>query len=192
MKSETGKAFFVLSCARSGSTSLARILDTAVNGTCAIEPAPNLNRETRDMMEGRIADPTAVLEKTVMPRVREGLNEVEIYGEKNVTYGPFVTCLYQLLNCKFVFLKRDGRDVVRSLINWHEKKFGSIYRECKETGRLSPIATTAAANLPVHLDTSDYARPRPLEGDPLHIEWESLTRLLRCARTIGQQSTSCI
>lgn len=181
MKSSNNQIFFVLSCARSGSTSLAKILDTAENGICAVEPMPNLNRETRDMMEGRISDPMAVLENTVIPRVRKKLTEVEVYGEKNVTYGPFIPYLYQALKCKFVFLKRDGRDVVRSLINWHEKKFGSIYRECKETGNLSPTAISAAANLPIHLDTSDYARPRPLKSDPLHAEWENLTRLEICA-----------
>ena len=181
MSDRKKKVFFVLSCARSGSTSLARILDTAENGVCAVEPVPNLNRETRDMMEGRIKDPMAVLENTVIPRVREQLEGVDVYGEKNVTYGPFIPYLYDALGCKFVFLKRDGRDVVRSLINWHEKKFGSIYRECKESGRLSPTAVSAAANLPIHLDTSDYARPRPSKEDPLHSDWEKLTRLEMCS-----------
>lgn len=181
MKNSNKQVFFILSCARSGSTSLAKILNTAENGICAVEPTPNLNRETRDMMEGRIADPMAVLENTVIPRIWKKLTEVEVYGEKNLTYGPFISYLYQALKCKFVFLKRDGRDVVRSLINWHEKKFGSIYRECKETGNLSPTAISAAANLPVHFDTSDYARPRPLKNDPLYNEWENFTRLEMCA-----------
>ena len=181
MKGSNKQVFFILSCARSGSTSLAKILDTAENGICAVEPTPNLNRETRDMMEGRISDPMAVLENTVIPRVRKKLTEVEVYGEKNLTYGPFIYYLYQALKCKFVFVKRDGRDVVRSLINWHEKKFGSIYRECKETGNLSPTAVSAAANLLAHLDTSDYARPRPRKNDPLYNEWENFTRLEMCA-----------
>lgn len=176
-----GRCFFILSCARSGSTSLARILDTAKNGLCAVEPMPNLNRETREMMEGRISNPMAVLESTVLPRVLEMLGKAEVYGEKNVTYGPFIQYLYEALKCKFVFMKRDGRDVVTSLINWHEKKFGSVYRECKETGNLSEAAIKASANLQVHWDTSDYSRPRPSRGDPLYDEWDDLTRAEMCA-----------
>ena len=176
-----GSSFFILCCARSGSTSLARILDTATNATCAVEPAPNLNRETRDMMEGRLEDPRAVINTTVVPRVQENLKEHQVYGEKNLTYGPFIPYLYDALQCKFVLLKRDGRDVVRSLMDWHEQKFGTVYRECKSPGNLSETVVQNAANLPVYLDTCDYSRPRPWKDTPLYYEWESLSREEMCA-----------
>lgn len=176
-----GKCFLILSCARSGSTSLARILDGAKNAVCTVEPHPNLNRETREMMEGRLPDARAVLKATVVKRVRENSRGRQIYGEKNVTYGPFIPHLYEMLKCKFIFLKRDGRDVVRSMMDWHERMFGSIYRECKDPGILSPRALNAAANLPVHLDTSDYARPRPCPGDPFYDEWANLSREEMCS-----------
>jgi hypothetical protein len=35
--------------------------------------------------------------------------------------------------------------------------------------------------LPIHLDTSDYARPRPSKDDPLYSEWENLTRFEMCS-----------
>jgi len=175
-----GKCFFILSCARSGSTSLAQILNTADNAICAIEPAPNLNVETREMMEDRLDDPYGVLNATVLKRVWKNLEKTEIYGEKNVTYGPFIPFLYEMLGSKFVFLKRDGRDVVRSLIDWHERLFGTIYRECCEVGNLSPRAIKNAANLPVHLDTSDYSRPRPLPETPFYNEWENFSRKEMC------------
>ncbi len=173
--------FFIVSCARSGSTSLCRILGEAHNGRCVSEPSPNLNRETRNMMEGRISDPTAVLQRTVIPRVWDGMRQVEVYGEKNVSYGPFILDLYRALQCRFIFLKRDGRDVVTSLINWHEGKFGSVYRECKEPGTLTSMANSAAASLLVHNDASDYARPRPTPDEPLYRTWENLTRAEMCA-----------
>lgn len=177
----TNKSYFILSSARSGSTSLAKILNTATNGICALEPNPNLNWETRELMERRLSNPKLVLENTVIPRVKKALEELEIYGEKNVTYGPFIPHLYEMLECKFILIKRDGRDVVRSLMDWHERMFGTIYRECKDSGDLSPQALLNAANLPIHLDTSDYARPRPLSNDPLFSEWENLTREEMCA-----------
>jgi len=132
--------FFILSCARSGSTSLAKILDKAKNGKCAIEPTPNLNRETRLAMEGRLDDPLAAI-APVIKRVKDHSRTGFIYGEKNVTYAPFIHLLYKELDPLFIFIKRDGRDVVRSLIDWHEKAFGTIYRECKTPGNLTPKHT---------------------------------------------------
>lgn len=178
---QTGVPFFIIGCSRSGTTALTQILDTASNGECVVEPMSNLSRESRLLMDGRLADPVAKLKEIVIPRVEEGLGRSGLYGEKNVTYGPFIPYLYDLLKCRFVFVKRDGRDVVTSLINWHEQKFGNIYRECGETGNLSPEAVSYVADLPASIDDADFARPRPLEGDPLFAEWGTLTRLEMCA-----------
>ena len=176
------QVYFIISCARSGSTSLNQILSKATNGLCVSEPSPDLNRECRDFMDGRLSeDPVAVLERTVFPRVQAALGTTACYGEKHVTYGPFLRPMQQRLNCKFIFIQRDGRDVVRSLIDWHNLRFGSIYREAFDTGSESPTALAAASNLLAHNDTSDYARPRPKRGDPLFDEWERLTRFEMCA-----------
>lgn len=180
--SESLLPFLLVGVARSGTTSLARLLDQASNGTCAVEPSPNLNVETRQMMEGRLLDPHTALFSTVIRRIRDHLKQgTGIYGEKDVTYAPFIPAIYHELPCRFVYIYRDGRDVVRSLINWHDRKFGSVYRECREIGDLNFSAVTAAANLPVHLDTSDYSRPRPPKDTPLHVEWPTLSRAEMCA-----------
>ena len=184
------KPFFVLSCARSGSTSLAHILDTATNGHCAVEPMPNLNRESRDMREGRIADPAALLEDTVVKRVLAARQNPGVYGEKNVTYGPFLELLHQRLACRLVFMHRDGRDVVRSLMDWHERMFGTIYRECADSGKLSQRAVQEAANLLMRDDSSDYTRPRPLPHEPLFDAWEHLSREEMCAYYWAQANTA--
>jgi hypothetical protein len=175
------RVYFVVSCGRSGSTSLAKILNGAANGVCLSEPAPGLNVETRDMMDGRLADPDAALERTILPRVREAEGTVDVYGEKHINYGPFIGRLYERLRCQFIFIRRDGRDVVRSLMDWHNLKFGTIYREAADVGGESPAALAAAAALPINLDTSDYSRPRPTPGDPLYPAWENLTRFEMCA-----------
>jgi hypothetical protein len=174
-------AFFILSSARSGSTSLARILDAATNGSCAIEPSPDLNVESRLAMDGRLDDPERVVREVVVPRVEKGCARDGIYGEKHVTYGPFVARIHGLTGGRFVFLRRDGRDVVRSMIDWHERMFGNVYREAPEPGDLSPRAISAAAHLLVHHDTSDYARPRPQPGSRWYDRWETMSRLEMCA-----------
>ena len=176
-----GRSFFILSTARSGSTSLARILDTANDASCVIEPSPNLAREHRAWWDGRDVDAATLVEETIVPRVVEALGRHSIYGEKNVTYGPFIRALWERLGCRFVFLVRDGRDVVRSLLDWHAGMFGDIYRECGEPGPLEPAAVEAAAALPAWRDESDYARPRPVPGDPWFERWEGLTRAEMCA-----------
>jgi len=175
----SNKSFFIVSCARSGSTSLTKILNLATNCECAMEPTPNLNVETRLAMEGKLTNYEPIVKETIVKRVKA--SKAEIYGEKNVTYGPFIKTIHELLNAKFVFLIRDGRDVVRSLIDWHEKAFGTVYRECKEIGNLNEKALQNASNLPIHKDTSDYSRPRPLLGTQLYEKWENLTREEMCA-----------
>ncbi len=170
------RIYFIISCARSGSTSLAKILDTATNGSCLVEPLPNFNRESRDFMEGRLRNPREVLVRDVLPRISMVLDEGRIYGEKNVTFGPFIPAFHEMLRCKFVFLTRDGRDVATSLMNWHNEAFGTIYRECNDAGSLSKLALRVKAALPLEEDSSDYARPRPGPDDPFYREWANLSR----------------
>ncbi len=173
------ESFFIVFCARSGSTSLAYILNQASNCECLSEPSPNLNVETRLMMEGRLKDPVSLLKNTVVKRAQQ--SKYDIYGDKNATYGPFIEHMYKLLKCKFIFLVRDGRDVIRSLMDWHDLIWGSIYRECKNPGDLTEEAYKRVSNLPVHKDTSDFSRPRPQKGDPYYDIWLDLTREEMCA-----------
>jgi hypothetical protein len=175
------RTYFLISCARSGSTSLTKIFGEATNGCCLSEPAPTLAYEARELWDGRLTEPTKVVERNLLPRVREHSTRHAVYGEKNVTLGFFLPQIHQALGSKFVFLRRDGRDVVRSLMDWHNKKFGSIYRECRDPGDLNEEARRAAGRLPIHEDTSDYGRPRPRRGSALYAEWESLSREEMCA-----------
>lgn len=173
--------FFVVGCGRSGTTSLCRILDSATNGVCRLEPSPNLNRESRDMMDGRYDRPFQLVAETVLQRAANVLDQGLIYGEKNVTLGPFIPHLHQMTRCRFVYVHRDGRDVVRSLIDWHNRMFGTIYRECKEIGDLSERAKQSQASLPIEEDSSDYSRPRPGPDEIWYERWDDFTRLEMCA-----------
>ena len=98
--------YFILSCARSGSTSLSHILHTATNGSCICEPSPNLNIETRDAMDGKLkkSDYAQVIQRLIGPRVNRYKGSAHVYGEKNVTYAPFIRELYEAFDCKFIFL----------------------------------------------------------------------------------------
>ncbi len=175
--------YCLLCTARSGSTALARILDQAENGHCAAEPAPNFNYETRLAMDGRL-DAVArkdLIQSTLVPRVHEGQEKYGIYGEKHVTYGPFIAEISQELKARFIHLIRDGREVVRSMIDWHNAKFGTVYRECTDAGTLSPEAIFAASNLLACDDMSDYSRCRPCTMDEIYTRWSEFSRAQMCS-----------
>jgi hypothetical protein len=174
---EPSRIFFLVGCGRSGTTSLARILNEAKNGICLNEPLPNLTWETRKLSEGRLPDPHQVILRTLVPRVAETLDRGLVYGEKNLTFAPFIPFLYDFLRCRLIYVRRDGRDVVTSWINWHNQLYGTVYRECKDPGALSDRAVDWLSSVPLEEDHYDYSRPRPAPDDDWYDCWEDLSRL---------------
>lgn len=172
--------FFVTGCARSGTTSLCRILDSASNSVCMLEPDPKFNKESRDMIDGHFETPELII-KTIRTRIVESHAKGLIHGEKNLTLIPFIPLLESNFRCKFIFVHRDGRKTVRSLLEWHNRLFGNIYRECSDIGECSETALKNAASLPIHLDTADYSRPRPNKNNPFYGNWMKLSRMEMCA-----------
>ena len=63
---------FIVGCARSGTTSLLKAIGLSRQATCLVEPAPNLNIESREMLEGRLGDPYKPLAEHVAPRIAKG------------------------------------------------------------------------------------------------------------------------
>ena len=171
-----GRLFFVFGCARSGTTSLCRILNRAENGVCLLEPNPNLCVESRRHLDGQLASPGEALLDALLPRLRDGLAAHEVYGEKNNTLTAFIEELHDLLRGKLIWAVRDGRETVASMHNWHNRLFGNFYRECKDPGDLSDAAKACLAQLPLAADASNYSRPRPLPGDPYYDRWPEMSR----------------
>ncbi|MBX9635433.1 MAG: hypothetical protein K2X44_10685, partial [Magnetospirillum sp.] len=147
------------------------------NGVCHNEPAPVMGVESRLLHESRLTNPFAVLTRAVAPRVADALDRGLCYGEKNLTLPPFIPYLHALFHCRFVYVRRDGRDVVRSWLDWHDHIYGNIYRECADPGQLSPRALKWVASYPAAHDEYDIARPRPLPGDTWHSLWGEFSRL---------------
>lgn len=174
------RPFFVVSSARSGSTSLARILGSAHNAHFLSEPTPTLGRASREVREGRRDDQAALVSDVIGARL-QGAEPGRVYGEKNVTLAPFIPELVRQFDANIVHLVRDGREVVRSLLTWHMSLFGSIYREAASAEPLTTEARSAAARLSAADDESDYARHRP-HGDTVDgRRWLDLDRFSMCA-----------
>src|SRR5262245_24804585 len=92
---------FITGSARSGTTSLLRALGLSSRADVALEPFPTLNRESRDLYDGRLADPYAVVARDVAPRVARALDRGKIYIEKHVSLVPFIPHLAELFPCRF-------------------------------------------------------------------------------------------
>ncbi len=166
---------FILGCARSGTTSLARALEASAQVRCLIEPTPNLNIESREMFESRVLNPYELILRDICPRIAEQLTRSPNYIEKQVSLVPFVPHLAKMLNCRFVIPYRDGREVVTSLINWHNQMYPIIYREAQGEERLGSHARQVRA-AQTSIDSFDYSLPRPTRRDPWRESWKTFDR----------------
>ena len=167
--------FFIVSSPRSGSTAIANICDAAKNCLCDVEP------EHKAFLVKLLYDPYYCLDDW-MDQFKSKIkgfvaaNGVEIYGQKDPAYNWIISHLYKTFECKFVYLIRDGREVVRSLLNWNQQTSGIIYNECTEYVKLSDqAAANKKANEGVY-DQSDMLRPRPSPQEPLYLKWKNLSR----------------
>lgn len=166
---------FIVGAARSGTTSMLRALEMSKHTYCAMEPYPNLNSESRALMEGWLPNPYRPVAEHLIPRITHGLNQGKIYVEKQISLVPFMEHLDRLLNCKFIITVRDGRDAVTSLVNWHNQMFPIFYQECKESAPLSDRAKDVLSKQ-IGPDLFNYSLPRPGKEDPLHEGWSALSR----------------
>lgn len=174
------KSFIIVSAPRSGSTSLCRILNSASDLNVASEPSPGLHEICRACWDGDSAEKyEEVLRDTIIKRLNVTQSGI-VYGEKNVTYGPFIPLLSKLVDCVFVYLYRDGREVVTSLMNWHNNQFGTIYREAGIEDGVTDVAIKNSFGLEIQNDLSDFARPRPSNDEMTWEEWASLSRFEMC------------
>ena len=163
---------FIVGFVRSGSTALARILDTARNASISIEREPKLLIESRDAYAGKVLDKQSILLSAHQQAIEDTRAQGIVFGDKNASYLPFIPDLVSLWDARIIFLHRDGRDAVRSLMDWHKFKAGIYVRE--EDG--VPGRTVAPEQ-----DPWSYAYLRPRPGHPLHQEWKTLPLFEKCA-----------
>lgn len=163
-------SFFIIGFPRSATTALAHILDSATNATCHVEQSPKFRRASIDYQRGRIRNGRELLLQKKLPSIQETWNGTLIYGDKNPCLMPFIPDISTLWDSKFVFMTRDGRDCVSSLMNWHKHKAHNIFA--------SSLDIEGQTEAP---DPWDYSRMRPVEGTPVHAQWKKLGRFEQCA-----------
>lgn len=155
---------FILSSGRSGTTTLARWL-TAVDGiTCLHEPEPTLIREASAYRYGERdgAEIAAVLRET-RPFTPP------LYAESNQTLALLVPLLADIWpDAKFVWLLRNGRDVVASAM---QKQWYSGHSAAYN--RYEDATPTQQAWIDGRLRGDKL-------GDMRTAEWEALSRFGKC------------
>lgn len=168
--------FFIVGTEFSGSSLIASILNLSESINCHIEPTPKLHIETRDTMDGKSINIKELLKKTILERVTAFSQIGCRYGETQSTLGPFLLELYELTGCKFIYVHRDGRDVVKLGMDKNNLRSGRVYRECRFNKLVTDRAVLKASEVLQGCDSHDYSRPRPIAGEALFKSWRSLSR----------------
>ena len=165
--------FFIIGCARSATTTIARVLGKATNAEVFTEQDPKLCFESRELFEGRLGNPKQVLFNAKNEKISETLAKGLIYGDKNPNYLPFIPYAEELWNPRYLFIVRDGRETVRSMMDWHELSHGNIFGMHED----DPSSGFTAWEQ----DWWDYSRPRPKRGEKYFDVWQRLSRFEKCA-----------
>jgi len=167
------QAVFIVGAARSGTTAMLKLLDLSNETVCEMEPEPNLNSESRGMWDGSLADPYNSLVGSVMCRIAKAFQRGDFYVEKQVSLVPFMKVLSELTGCKFIVMTRNGKDAVKSIINWHNRAFPVFYKEC-DSNTVDAIDSDGDDEM---IDLFDFSLPRPLSKEEYSSRWFLMERL---------------
>lgn len=167
------KVYFIFGAFRSGTTAFCHFLQAAENGEVSIEQPPKLGLEARLLYEGKLERPANVIRLARQASVEKTLKQGKIYADKNPNYLLFIPHLIELFDCRFLFLHRDGRDVVRSMLDWHDVGGKSIFTLAED------------GDNPARIDGGefpwDYSLLRPRKGETGFDQWKELSRFEKCA-----------
>lgn len=166
------RIFFIFGAFRSGTTAFCHFLRVANNAEVSIEQQPKLGVEARLLYEGKLDDPAEVIRLARQRDVEDVLSMGKIYADKNPNYLPFISYLAELFDCHFLFLHRDGRDVVRSMMDWHDVGGKSIFTLAEDGDHPN---RTDGSQFPW-----DYSLLRPREDEAFYEEWKELPRFEKC------------
>ena len=176
--------FFVVGPARSGASATIRALSQAENATCFEQKMPRFTKYVRNYELGLFDDVEALVLEHRWPDMHEALAQGKIYGEKDQQIYPWVSRYWRLFGGRYVNVVKDGRDAVRSLMDFHYNINGFLYLDAPDTDKLSPDVREAQQALLLNnlANEAETSRPRPCIGDPLFETWKDIPRIGMVAR----------
>ncbi|MBN1797191.1 MAG: sulfotransferase domain-containing protein [Spirochaetales bacterium] len=161
------RLFFIIGCPRSGTTALVKILNLATNAEIFSEQDPKMCIAARMKYENILPYAKDFIRKSKIEMITKAINNNLIYGDKNPNYLFFIREMYELWNCKFIFVLRDGRDVVRSSMDF-QKYRGKVYERYEDDGK--SIITQPEENY------WDFSRIRPKKNERIYKKWRDISK----------------
>lgn len=161
------KPLFIIGAFRSGTTAIANILNLSENADVYVEHPPKLSLESRLLYDGALLQPLKVLKDNKEHWIRSGVESGRVIGDKNANYLPFIPYLKTAFDCRFLFIARDGRSVVRSMMDWETVVPSNFYRRREDSAEYPDKSAEE--------DYWDYSLIRPQPGTETGQEWQSMS-----------------
>jgi len=166
--------YFIFGAFRSGTTAFCHLLQLANGVVAFVEHPPKLCIEARMLYEDRLTDPGEIIWQARGSGIQSVTEKKGLtYIDKNPNYLLFVPYLLRRFDCKFIYLYRDGRDVVRSMMDWHDIQQKDIYTLAEDETGSERIDGTRFP--------WDYSLLRPRESEKLYLGWRLLSRFQKCS-----------
>jgi len=164
---------FIFGAFRSGTTAFCHLLRAANDVAVFVEQPPKLCVEARMLYEDRLIGPEGFIWQARAQSTQKVTGKGLTYVDKNPNYLLFIPFLIKRFDCKFIYLYRDGRDVVRSMIDWHDIQQKDIYTLAEDEIGSKRVDGTKFP--------WDYSLLRPKKSEKLHSRWKSLSRFQKCS-----------
>ena len=173
---ENNCPIFLIGAPRSATTCISKIFEMHPDCLAYTEVAPKLRIVSRRYYQQKIKNGSAIIKKARQQLFDEAIKKRKIFVDKNPCYLPFTTDLVEDFNAKIIFLVRDGRDVVRSMMDFAiNNPFVFNLDEDKN------LKTRIDGRKLSHNAKWDYSRIRPLNGDEIFSEWPYMNLFQRCS-----------
>lgn len=158
---------------RSGTTAMCHILGIATNAEVHVEDPPKMCHEARARYEGRsTADDLEAVMDARSQAAKKTLDKGLKYVDKNPNHLMFLDAAIRRFDSRTLICIRDGREVVRSMMDWHAIQGKSIFTLAED----DPDSDRHGDD---HPWDDSLLRPRP--GEPLHDKWRTVSRFEHCA-----------
>jgi hypothetical protein len=164
--------FFIVGAGRSGTTAIVQTLSIAPNAAIYAEQSPKLCIAARLHHERILPHPKEFIYKSKNEKIGEALSRGKIYGDKNPNYLHFILELSEIWDSRFLFIIRDGRDVVRSCMDFHagQRPGYARYEDNEDSDLTQPED-----------DFWDFARLRPKRTAALYRNWRTMQQFEKFA-----------
>lgn len=164
---------FIIGSPRGATTSVSKIFGLHPKLASFVEDKPLMLKESRLGYENNSNENFINFIKPKLKRIASLKKDNIIYVDKNPSYLPFCNQILTNLNSKIIFVFRDGKKTVNSMMDWNEYHSKSFYCLDEDWPKNSKEISKRKSEW-------DFSRPRPNIYSPLFKSWKKMTRFEKC------------